>query len=193
MSVDLTESMKFLLTLVNERSQPIIRPFNKQFRDMPALRWDVKVIGNLLAQILYQGSLTVTREAATPFVLGWGATKAEDFSKRWFIDACHALKMAPILHRKVWELVYVINTLEAVGKLSPSKRGIGFGCGSESLPSYFASRGAHVLATDRNSHLQRVNGWASSNRRTSGLEKIFKPELISRDNSILKLPFVMWI
>jgi 2-polyprenyl-3-methyl-5-hydroxy-6-metoxy-1,4-benzoquinol methylase len=178
---DVTQSMELLSARVNERGQPINLPFNEQFRDMPALRWNVKVMGTLLAQSLFHASdTTPAQERSAPFALGWGATKAEDFSKTWFVNACHKLKLAPILHRKVWELAYVLTTLETAGKLTQSKRGVGFGCGNESLPSYFASQGVEVLATDVQPQSQQAQGWIATNQHASGRDTVYKPEFISK-------------
>lgn len=53
-----------------------------------------------------------------------------------------------IKHRKNWEWGFIMYVLEKAGMLEPGKNGLGFAVGTEPLPSYFASRGAKILATD---------------------------------------------
>jgi 2-polyprenyl-3-methyl-5-hydroxy-6-metoxy-1,4-benzoquinol methylase len=182
--------MRSLVSITNEQNQPSTLPLNEQLRDMSALRWNVKVMGALLAKILYQHpDLMPPPESETPFSMGWQATKAEDYSKKWFFDACRKLKIAPILHRKVWELAYVLKTLETTGKLSSGMKGIGFGCGEESFPSYFASRGVQILATDLDPRSQQAQGWVSTNQHTANLDKAFKPDFISRPDFDSRVSF----
>ena len=52
---------------------------------------------------------------------------------------------ARVYHRKLWELVYIAQALWSAGKLASGSRGLGFGCGKESLPSLFAKYGATIL------------------------------------------------
>jgi hypothetical protein len=51
--------------------------------------------------------------------------------------------VAPIYHRKLWEVSYIDQALWRAGKLQSGMAGPGFGCGQEVLPSLFAKH-AHV-------------------------------------------------
>lgn len=53
-----------------------------------------------------------------------------------------------ILHRKNWEWAFIISILSKAGMLKVGKCGLGFAVGQEPLPSYFASKGVRILATD---------------------------------------------
>lgn len=53
-----------------------------------------------------------------------------------------------ITHRKNWEWAFIIAVLEKAGMLREGKCGLGFAVGQEPLPSYFASKGVKILATD---------------------------------------------
>src|SRR4249919_2372505 len=62
---------------------------------------------------------------------------------RWWCDRLHE---QPRYHRKLWEWVYICQTLHERGKLAPGLRGVGFGVGKEPLAALFASRGVDIVA-----------------------------------------------
>ena len=73
-------------------------------------------------------------------------------------------------HRKVWEFAYLLQALYERGCLVPGKRGLGFAVGQEALPSYFASLGCEIVATDLGATDSRAAGWAESNEWSSSAE-----------------------
>lgn len=75
-------------------------------------------------------------------------------------------------HRKLWELAYICETLEQRGMLAAGKRGLGFAVGMERLPSFFASRGCEILASDLPADDDRNRKWASSGQWAPGLEAL---------------------
>jgi hypothetical protein len=50
---------------------------------------------------------------------------------------------------------------------SPRSRGIGFGVGTEPLPSYFISRGCTIVATDQPPNNDNTKNWTGSDQYTS--------------------------
>ena len=138
-----------MFELTTAQQQPNTSAFNERFRDLPALRWNVKALGADLAARHF-GAVAASREPVLhdAFAARWQPTRFNDYLQAWFLDTCASLQLAPILHRKIWEEVYVVNTLEQAGMLGPGRRGIVFGVGQERLPSYFAGLGTQVLATD---------------------------------------------
>jgi 2-polyprenyl-3-methyl-5-hydroxy-6-metoxy-1,4-benzoquinol methylase len=76
------------------------------------------------------------------------------------------IKEEPILYRKQWEFVYIIQTLYENGMLLPGKKGLGFGCGTEPLPALFASCGCEILATDLDLTEANAKKWVDSNQNT---------------------------
>lgn len=70
-----------------------------------------------------------------------------------------------IVHRKNWEWAFIISTLERNGLLAKGKRGLGFAVGCEPLPSYFASLGVEVMATDM---WGNENMWTSTGQNLMG-------------------------
>jgi hypothetical protein len=75
-------------------------------------------------------------------------TTARDFRSSWYEKWCRALSLPNTFHRKWWELALVCETLQSHGVLHFGRRGVGFGVGSETLPSMFADMGCQILATD---------------------------------------------
>jgi hypothetical protein len=53
-----------------------------------------------------------------------------------------------VMDRKVWEWLWIADTLQTCGVLRQGKRGLGFACGKEPLVSFFAENGCEVKATD---------------------------------------------
>jgi len=78
---------------------------------------------------------------------------AADFSRPAHARYMRQLNLPPVpLHRKHWEYSLVCEAVDAAGILEGTDhepQGLCFGCGVEHLPSYFASRGCHITATDR--------------------------------------------
>ncbi|MBH0198267.1 MAG: class I SAM-dependent methyltransferase [Nitrospira sp.] len=170
-----------MFSLTNGNGHPNTSVFNERFRNLDALLWNVKVLGAELAH-KYYGDVRVTRmpQRSDAFKLGWKAVRFEDFLQNWFIEACSRLHLAPILHRKLWEEMFVVNSLAQSGVLVPGKRGIVFGVGQERLPSYFASLGVTILATDLDPAASSAQGWIETAQHGS-LEKIFHGDLVARD------------
>lgn len=84
-------------------------------------------------------------------------------------------------HRKLWELAYICETLEQRGLLHPGSRGLGFAVGLERLPSFFASRGCEIVATDLPSDDDRNRRWAASGQWAEGLSSLNRFGLCPND------------
>ena len=89
-------------------------------------------------------------------------------------------------HRKLWELAFICQALEERGMLQPGRQGLGFAVGAEKLPSFFASLGCRITATDLPSDDERNRPWAESGQWVGNLEALnadgLCPESAFRDN-----------
>jgi hypothetical protein len=75
-----------------------------------------------------------------------------------------------MLHRKMWEWLFIAEALRERGMLAPGRRGLGFGVGQEPLAALFAADGAEVVATDQPHDAAVTAGWtASETEWASGL------------------------
>ena len=88
-------------------------------------------------------------------------------------------------HRKLWELAFICQALDERGMLQPGRKGLGFAVGAEKLPSFFASRGCRVTATDLPSDDERNKPWAQTGQWVGNLEALnasgLCPETTFRD------------
>ena len=54
-----------------------------------------------------------------------------------------------MLHRKMWEWLFIAEALRERGLLAPGRAGLGFGVGQEPLVALFAAEGCDLVATDQ--------------------------------------------
>ncbi len=81
-----------------------------------------------------------------------------------------------MLHRKMWEWLFIAEALRERGMLAPGRCGLGFGVGQEPLAALFAADGCEITATDqpqeaalapRAGATRRPNGRQASNISTT--------------------------
>jgi 2-polyprenyl-3-methyl-5-hydroxy-6-metoxy-1,4-benzoquinol methylase len=113
--------------------------------------------------------------------LGGRLCRQADIESPWLRHWCARLGMAPLYHRKVWEECFVTQALWEAGMLAPNRRGLGFACGRELLPSFLAAHGAEVLATDLDAADRRAQGWQRTAQHAADAEHLFHPHLVARD------------
>jgi hypothetical protein len=102
---------------------------------------------------------------------------ARDFLHAEFREFCRLYNHPLIMHRKLWEWAFIYEHLRRADMLRSGMRGLGFGVGIERLPSFFASLGAHITATDA-----PVPGrWEALGQYASGKEQLFYPDTISHE------------
>lgn len=89
---------------------------------------------------------------------------------------------APAYHRKLWEFVFIAQVLYERGMLRPGMRGLGFGVGSEPLPSLFAAHGCEIVGTDMDYDTAVAAGWLHGNQHAAAKEQMFWPAICPRDS-----------
>ena len=89
--------------------------------------------------------------------------------------------MPQVAHRKYWEYVFIVRSLEKLNMLQPGRRGLVFAAGNEPLISYFASKGVEVMATDMFPDQDGVELWSTTGQHASAKEGLFKAGLVSRE------------
>ena len=73
-----------------------------------------------------------------------------------------------MLHRKMWEWLFIAEALRERGMLAAGRRGVGFGVGQEPLVALFADAGCDVVATDQPHESAVASGWTDSEVEWSG-------------------------
>ena len=169
-----------LLGRVDNKSQPVINALNLALRDFDAMKFNIKLNGYALAQKLAAALPLPSITSPVSMAIRSKASTQADLQSTWAAHWCHKLKVPVTFHRKMWELVYVAQVLWQHGHLQPGRRGIGFGCGTEPLPSLFASYGVDVLVTDLAPEDQQGTGWTATNQHTHSLEAAFQAHLVER-------------
>jgi hypothetical protein len=112
--------------------------------------------------------------ANAPF-MAYSSCSSADFMHPEFSRLCALIDHPGMYHRKLWEWLFVIHHLMQAGVLREGASGIGFGVGLERLPSFFASRGIDVLATDAPADIGHKAGWAASAQHAAALESLHFP------------------
>lgn len=104
-----------------------------------------------------------------------------DVESEWFLYWCRELALAPLPARKLWEFAFILQSLHSRHMLAAGKRFVGFGCGTEPLPSYFAAQGVEVVATDLAPDEVVGKGWAETRQHTANLETLRFGNLVDAD------------
>lgn len=109
------------------------------------------------------------------------ASTQSDIESDWCAYWTRELGIEFAYHRKLWELAYVLQALHDNDCLQAGKRGVVFGCGRESIPSYCAARGIKILATDLPQSSSDARGWIETDQHADSLEALHHPHLCTLD------------
>jgi len=167
------------LRLVKPNGHPNINPLWAQTKDIGIINWNIKNFGYLLARQLAE-QRPVATGMLTDMPLKSKATLQADVEAPWFAYWCSRLNIPVTYHRKIWEYCFLLQALHDGGMLGPGRRGIGFACGEEPIPSFLASQGVAVTATDLEPEKVAGLGWAETGQHSSTIEKLFYPDLVDR-------------
>ncbi len=97
---------------------------------------------------------------------------------------------AVMLHRKMWEWLFVAEALHERGLLAPGRTGLGFGVGQEPLTALFAAEGSDIVATDQPHDAAVASGWTdSSSEWAGGLENLNRHGLCPPDTFAERVRF----
>lgn len=118
--------------------------------------------------------------ADRPF-LPFSTCSAADFIHPRYAQLCRTLAHPVQFHRKVWEWIFVYYHLERFGVLKEGCQGVGFGVGTERLPSVFANLGASVIATDAPAEIGLSSGWTETGQHSDTLNELFYSDLVSKE------------
>jgi SAM-dependent methyltransferase len=170
-----------LLQRTTPSGRPNINPLGLVTHDLHALRLSVKALGYRVAREM--ATVLPNKDiSGEPRVhdLGSRASTQADIETPWFVYWCRLLQVPPLYHRKLWEFAWALQCLHEAGMLQAGKRGIGFGCGEEPLPSYLASIGVDSVATDLHPEQVVGKGWAETGQHAASLDKLFYGDIVDR-------------
>ena len=173
----------------NASSQPNSLATAIALRDVANLRANSKLFASYIAELTYNSKKAAEPAEPTRIDTKGRVCKQKDFSSSWFLYWAQRLKIAPRLHRKLWEDAYVVQCLWERGCLEPGKSGLGFAVGVEALPSLFVSSGARITATDLAADDERSHGWSVTHQHASTIEVLWKPDIVARDRFLENCSF----
>jgi hypothetical protein len=167
--------------LVDERSHPNPDALWVLLRDLDHARLSIKFFGYELGRTL--AAALPARPGLTARHVGLRSKPSTqaDLESDWAAYWIGELKAAHIFHRKLWEFAYALQAIYENGCLRPGARGLGFGCGEEPLPSYFADHGIDVTVTDLEPATAAAQGWIDTSQHTSSLDAAYHAHLVSRE------------
>lgn len=119
---------------------------------------------------------------------------AEQFNEPIYIKWCSEMGMEPHLQRKQWEFVWILAAMDKCGVLKPGMRALGFGTGTEPIPSVLANHGLYVTASDAPPDNEAVQGWSQTNQHSKNVSDLYKPDIIewaAFDEKVTWLPIDM--
>ncbi len=168
--------------LVDERSHPNHDPLWVLLRDLDHARLSIKFFGYELGRTLAAALPARAGLLARHVGLQSKPSTQADLESDWAAYWIGELKTAHIFHRKLWEFAYVLQAIHESGCLIPGARGLGFGCGEEPLPSYFADHGVFVTVTDLEPTEAAAQGWIDTSQHTSSRDAAYHAHLVSREH-----------
>jgi len=154
-------------------TQPTGHYFNVRFRQYEWAVRNVKQLGYELALLLAEKNGLGREVPAPPATdLKSKVCTQADCDSDWFAFWMREMAGRAYYHRKLWEFTYIAQALWQHGKLKPGLRGLGFGCGTEPLPSLFAKHGAMIVATDLDPERPEARGWADTKQHAARVEAL---------------------
>lgn len=170
-----------LVKLTNDTSQPNLNALSQRLKHVDAMALTLKFFGYELAKTLAEALPKHTGLSPYSFGLHSKASTQLDLESNWVAYWLSELKVPVVFHRKLWELAYVLQALWERDKIKPGLRGLGFGCGTEPLPSYFASHDVRITVTDLEPEASKGKGWTNTNQHTSTIDHVFHANLVNRE------------
>ena len=111
---------------------------------------------------MLRSQLCSAESLRSPALRAW----AERLRPMWVAGADDAREV--MLHRKMWEWLFIAEALRERDMLAPGRSGLGFGVGQEPLVALFAAAGCDVVATDQPHETAVASGWTDSAVEWSG-------------------------
>lgn len=151
--------------------------FGRDYVDREIEILNIKALGYEIGRALAGEMLSRAVKRAPDLKLRSKLCTQSDVESDWFIFWAREMKVAPIYHRKLWELSYIAQALWSAGKLQPGMAGLGFGCGQEVLPSLFAKHGVQIMATDLPPNRAEAKEWSASGQYAASADALRRRDI----------------
>jgi hypothetical protein len=178
---ELNTQLEELLKLLGPNSKPNLNALTMRLRDLHNLALTTKFFGYELARQLAAGLPLPSIQLPQSVGLLSKPSTQTDLESDWAAYWLAELKIPRIFHRKLWEFAFVLQALWERGAIESGRRGLGFGCGHEPIPSYLAYRGVSLTVTDIEPEAARSKGWIQSDQHSTILASLHMPHLVDRE------------
>ncbi len=175
-----------MLELLGPQGAPNINDLWRLAKDIEGIKLNIKFFGYELARELAAALPSGPQQNPGYIGLKSKASTQKDIESAWVAYWMQQLKAPVLFHRKIWELAYALQALNEHGMLVSGRRGLGFACGQEPLPSLMASLGVDVTITDLDPDLARARGWLDTNQHATSLERCHRRHLVGRDEFLAR-------
>lgn len=178
---------------VDINGRPNINSLWSQLKELNAIKWSVKNQGYAISKEVYHKILSRPIPSKPLFqYLNCKPSTQFDVESEWFRYWMYQLQTAPLPHRKLWEFAWILQNLHAHGLLRENVKGLGFGCGEEPLPSFFANHGMSITVTDLHPDIVQGKGWSETGQHTANLTAVFHENIVSKEkfDELVELEFV---
>jgi len=177
-----TLSIETSINRTNDQHQPNLNFWNERLLfTADAVRLNIKNLGYEYARSLRDKLMIPENLSPQKIGLKSKACQQHDIECDWFLYWCQQLHTPVVYHRKLWEFCYILQALYEHDCLTPGRKGLGFGCGEEPLPSLLAAYDIAITATDLDPGESAAQGWIATNQNMTSLEKIWHPGLCTRE------------
>jgi hypothetical protein len=126
----------------------------------------------------WEPRLAVKPTLARPISQPCSADQIYQVRYRQWVDEMH---QPFVMHRKQWEWVYILQSLELNDCMQPGKSGVGFGVGTEPISAIAAKRGATILATDAPIENAEGGGWTQTNQHAGDQKAVNVSDICPQD------------
>ncbi|MEH2249095.1 hypothetical protein [Nostoc sp.] len=113
-----------------------------------AISLNIKTFGYEYARSLREQLTIPSNLSPQKINLQSKACQQNDIESDWFFYWCQEMKIPVTYHRKLWEFCYILQALYEYDLLTPRRKGLGFGCGEEPLPSILAAYDIAITADE---------------------------------------------
>lgn len=165
--------------LVNELGQPYARSWT--YNDF-YLSMNIK---NIMARFAEERIKRIEERKVADRASSVGLTSKlstqEDMESDWCRYWLAQIKLDFRYYRKLWENAFVLQVLYENGMFG--RKGIGFACGNERLPSYLAKMNCEITAGDKpfDQNDAMSKAWLETNQYTEAKENLFFQDIVERE------------
>jgi SAM-dependent methyltransferase len=170
-------------------NQPQYSYLNLRLRDYELAILNIKNLGYELGRILAERELQRPQTEPSTTQLKSKLCTQSDFESDWLRYWCQEIRTVPFYHRKLWEFCFICQALFVEGALTPGRKGLGFGCGEEPLPSLFAKYGVKVLATDLDPARHESEVWRMTGQHSASVETFRRRDICPDEQLLANIDF----